>query len=884
VQDENGKGMQALRGITPNGLFQVLPNGVRMEKALYNVRMLRPGYLYLYIEDLCRKPYWEAYTVHPHGYLNPFYVETPQAAEAKVACKRDARQANNSLVWVDATTVTKVWYLFSPDPLDYQHLKNEIEKSPDKYMQSLDVAGWLKGNQGQNDTCTPSLLDMRVVEYKALKDEALRDALEPQLYGLMGASPKERGWGDYEEEFTQRYYSGRGSRPSGGFVRVRHRVQPSYETAHGPRLEGMRKFLNDHKGMVAACEDPLGIAQELGHLQVEAQTYYTHWQSHQAEGFADKVSNEWAYQSAIGGQGLAELFKQNTLEAAEKYAKRTQEAFNQFDGVIRPQLRDRTEEQKEQWKENLRTQAKNAQGRLEKLKDPNYKGTGNPEFDEHYKLFDQAGAEAIKTKQKNEYEELQKRLDALGKDQVTWLKSDALKEVMGRYSRQDSRIGRSGGGAALSMQLAHCLAGTENCRVGRDYLDGLELEGDNPLARVLNFSNATIEQTHKAIEAAKLPPPDPKAEPDMALTDQALRLIQGVSMNVSLAEEAVSFIDAFKPVGQSGQLRQQGWHSYVTTLLSTKVLKKLPQIKIFQSVLTLSVGRIEATLVRYMAKSAITLLGEKVREQAYVTGLVSEHTRRPGQKIGNLAAKAQSIPEKKLNGTVKSSASSIRGKGFGVFGGVCTASLAAYQASVNPTVRGVSQAFSGGLQIAADIAGIRATVYEKTIYDTIRVKNLLKEPALKPVLSNISSMELRALRMTAFRFAAPAAVISIYWDLMDALKSWDRGSTGLAIAQAAAAVGTLFTVGGILAGAVAVGVGVSTTATLFALGSWLGLIGAAVVLIAFIGIWIFQDEAWANWLTDNPLNKTRKGKSPIHDDLAETLQKLASIQAELQGT
>ncbi|MFS2167454.1 toxin VasX [Variovorax sp. Varisp62] len=44
------KGMNALKPLQPMGQLQARPGGVSMQTALYNVRMLRAGYLYVRIE------------------------------------------------------------------------------------------------------------------------------------------------------------------------------------------------------------------------------------------------------------------------------------------------------------------------------------------------------------------------------------------------------------------------------------------------------------------------------------------------------------------------------------------------------------------------------------------------------------------------------------------------------------------------------------------------------------------------------------------------------------------------------------------------------------------------------------------------------------------
>lgn len=66
-----------------------------------------------------------------------------------------------------------------------------------------------------------------------------------------------------------------------------------------------------------------------------------------------------------------------------------------------------------------------------------------------------------------------------------------------------------------------------------------------------------------------------------------------------------------------------------------------------------------------------------------------------------------------------------------------------------------------------------------------------------------------------------------------------------------------------------------------ALAAALGLIGAALTVTAIVAIFILSEPDWINWLTDNPLNIKRKGKSPNHKNLQETMQNLANAQAAL---
>ncbi|WP_232556718.1 T6SS effector BTH_I2691 family protein [Ralstonia solanacearum] len=200
------KGLAVLDQFKPTGHLRAQPGDVPIKTGRYGVRMLRAGYLYLRIERRGLSE-WQGYAVHPHGYLRQFPVMVLEQAQTMVPCERDARPANNSLVWVeDAKNVKSLWYAFHPDPIDPRHLKSEIEPNLSQYMQRFDVAGWLAGSTGQADTLQPAQLDKQVLEFAALTDEQVQTVSNEQCFGLMGMTPQERGWGNYETEENEQQF------------------------------------------------------------------------------------------------------------------------------------------------------------------------------------------------------------------------------------------------------------------------------------------------------------------------------------------------------------------------------------------------------------------------------------------------------------------------------------------------------------------------------------------------------------------------------------------------------------------------------------------------------------------------------------------------------
>ncbi|MGJ7615034.1 MULTISPECIES: T6SS effector BTH_I2691 family protein [unclassified Variovorax] len=321
-------GMDALDTLKTNGTLKRRPSGVTLKAARCNLRMLRAGYLYLRLETEIRHPEWLGYAVHPHGYLTRIDIDHPENASAEPACRPNEWGANRSLVWIkDVDAITRLHFMFHPDPVDPEHLKKVIGKEPKRYMQSFDVAGWAKGKVNQDDTMLPDSLDIMVMEFKALSDETLQTVGCEQHYGLMG-SGVERQWGAHTEVKYGRHVSEgyrtdnigpdphdhypMGTGPVGPArtgAYLHETVDLPYRIAHGPRLEKITKYLKAHKGAVLACEDPVGVAQELALHHLTAAIPYVAWlkEVDGADSRNPKVNNQWK-------QAASESIK--TMEAA----------------------------------------------------------------------------------------------------------------------------------------------------------------------------------------------------------------------------------------------------------------------------------------------------------------------------------------------------------------------------------------------------------------------------------------------------------------------------------------------------------------------------------------------------------------------------------------
>ena len=840
--------MALLKQLSPAGQLQAKPAGVAIGTAVYNVRLLRAGYLYVHVDRgplICTDDEWKGYVVHPQGYLTEFDVFVPGKTAPKIACARDSRQANNSMVWIrDAKRVKKLWYLFSPDPIDYEHFKNVISANPAAYMKSFDVAGWANGNTSQPDTTQPGLLNGQVAEFAALANPKLIDALDPLLYGLMGSTPQERGWGDYQEEVSTPKMTLDGYASGFDETTTVMRTGPTYEKAHAARLKQMAAFLQQNHGAVVACDDAMGITQELGHLQGEAQTVYTAWQARSSPGFDSSVSNDWVYQTAIGAQGLHDLVKKGAIQKASEHIDNWNK-MRRPAGVFYADKATRARE------EAIREAAiaRNQQAERDRAA-----AAGDAEFKE---LFDSTSAATIIAAQGSEYNNVQALRENLGRDQVAWLDSASLKQAIALYSPKDTAVNQPGGGAALSLELAHCMSGTESNKAGKAWLAKVDLWDDNVLGKTLSFNNVPYRQQMKGL-TQESPPAQalPNAEPTTSLADAITDKLKPFAARVSLGDKALGFMEAFPNISESAALRKFAWPLHIASLMSVKMMK---------TVQGLPVPQVEAKLTRYLVSLGLTTLGRTAAQYAGTLSQANRDRLRNAERgLSNAANRADAFK----------AAPNARAAALAGLLDVSFAIIKGTQFQTKMDARTGAELVGNILQGIGSLADWRAKAYEETVFKGVEGRNLFATPGMQATFDELQALQLKGLRLTAFKFLLPAALISAFFDGIDAWTSGQRGNYAVMAAQIASVAGTVFTV-------VSTGVAVFAigNASLLAVAAVLGLIGAVLTVVAVIAVLLLKEDDWITWLRDNPLSLKRKGKKPIHNNLGDTLQKLANAQS-----
>lgn len=883
------EGMQALKSLQPSGQFQHQPAGLALQTAMYNIRMLRAGYLYVHIDrGISRTPdEWKGYAVHPHGYLSEFDVMLPETAQANIACARDSRQANNSMVWVENSRhVKKLWYLFHSEPIDPDHLMREIAPNIEEYMQSFDIAAWVNGNAAQKESCGPDQLDTQVVEFAALKNDALREAMEPQLHGLMGSNALERGWGDYMEvlpafaETAGGAVVGRKPRES-----VLTKKGPTYSAAHQARLEQMAQFLKKENGAVLACTDAIGIAQELGHLQAEAQQGFTRWQISPAKDSGDvalhglhaSISNAWAFQVANDALAMRSLLANGIAERVEQrfeYARSP---------VPLPLPRDPTEAAAEK-------------ARREKAREKGIQNAKERESDQIAEkfttYFDLDAAKAIIAEQEKAYEKSEKLKSKLGADHIAWLDSQALAKALACFNVKEVAMRKANGGLAMSAHLMQCMAGIEHSTQGQAWLKSQSVTGTGPLARSLCMGSSQVQQLWKDLLAAQLPEEaEPKPEPSTPNADMAADMSKRAGTSAGIGDKTLALQEALqearvnrkathlvlafgarygtlpaakglvrgtRTLAASQALVYAAWPAHIASLLGVKMMQQLNG---------LPVSKAEAMVARYAGLSGLITLGDTAQTEIKKLNL-------PLDQQNALMAAKQRMVEVAHGANTKARTPRTRASALAALLDMGQAVIKYQQLKVKGDTRTVVEMGGSLLQGIGSVLDWRAKAYEETVYKAVKALDLSTADAMeKKALDTLQELQLRRLRLLAFRFLAPAALISIYWDAVDAKQSKDRKQYALAAAQWASAVGTIFAI--TATGMAAVGVGSALVVSI------VGIVGATLTMVSVIAIWSLKEEDWVNWLIDIPLNERNRGKKPLHKNLQQSMQQFVNAKAAM---
>ncbi|WP_052321626.1 T6SS effector BTH_I2691 family protein [Ralstonia sp. A12] len=890
------KGMAALRKLAPIKPLESKPGGVDIKTAVYGVRMLRTGYLYVrFVNPAYRAPQWWGFAVHPHGYLMQFTVSQPETAQAKVACARDARQANNSLIWVpDAQNVTEFHYLFHPDVIDYQHLMHEIEPKRDQYMQKLDIAAWAKGTTSQTHTCTPDKLATQVPEFAALGNQAVCDALEGQFFGLMGSDPIERGWGDWEEAVE--YDEEEDAPGTAGMMGVKvptgnklttvvNHKGPTYDKAHGQRLKQMAEFLQKNKGAVVACADPIGIAQTLSMCLPLMATPYELWMnSAPAKPLTDfpKLTNGWLVSAAGSIDNLLGAMKQGLtqsqnaeLKALKDHRKLVSDRNlfvpsrmeRQPDGTYRSISPDQA---RAEVLARLDAKISKQQADIDAGKVADPKNT----LTEARKLFDQSKIDAFNKEQlQPQLKALDERLDALSRDLIAWLDAAAMRGVLERYNGKDPDLG--GDGERFALHLSVALLNLDSSNTGRRYLGAknpFTYARDNLVARVVGCNNAAVSsEVYNACQ---------KLNFSAAANTNAGQQRDPAELELKQLDAMIAMVAGWGKVVKSADKMNKLYDKPPTT-----VSERLKAANDVQSAIKAAAGAgwssvlfAAATLVAARAggtEKEKTLLG--ARALAFAQGFGSDAQRlllaQRKEQVEKILAKNPKLTTKvgvggprewqaeaaslqrKLDKAVESSGTkSIVGKmrvsgllfiadAFGTLvGGTAKAGI-----KMDP--RTAMETTGQYLTLVGTFRDLRTTMCEEMVFKTVVTEVKGAEIVVAPFaqgtkLDAVAIKQLLKLRQAAGRFTIAGSVVVVGLDVFDGWRAFNDDKSWLGRAYFARAVGAVATITG-------VGIGM-VTIEMATLVARLNMVGIVVTVVATIAIETLKPKLWQDWFRAQP--------------------------------
>ncbi len=891
------RGMEALSTVRPAGELQEKPGHVALATALYNVRMLRPGCLYLLI-DIAGEKRWEGYAVHPHGYLTAFPVEVPESAKAHAACARDARQANASMVWVqDAVGVENLWYMFHPDPIDPEHLKKVIQAHPSQYMQSFNVAGWVNGSNNQKDTCKPAQLNSQVMEFAALAREDLQAVGNEQHFGLMGSTPQERGWGSYREQRNGRHFGetagGAATGPAVGpyVVTVEN---PPYAEKHGPRLEGMRKFLLEHKGAVIACEDAIGIAQELSLHHLTAAIPYMDW----LRVTDDKgVSNRWKQAASESIRTIRSALAKKTVEAYDDDTERlrnTQEAMSSaYPGAYGTQsvkLRRpdgsyeevSVQELNRRRQDELQARIRSRESEWEKARE----AASQKALVRTDAFCDMVTLEGFDKLHVTELENRDQLMDKIAADLQGWLAADALIEkALGRYSEKPGA--ENSDGVRCAGQLCAILLQIDSAPKGRQWYGSLDLftpHKRNLVWRMLSLNNAAISAELQAALApltGALPPVGAEAQSaeenarSQKAYASALAALGGMSKTLAAADKLNSELATLGDSGAKAAQRLQAALQVGTVMMDS------PHAVLATAV----VARFKALPVieaeKLIAKAQVLLLAQGLGKQAVAFAKKQEAAALTGR-----AAKQARYTQRGIEKALKGQISEVSGQGMRLPTVLLTLNaLAILPAMARARTRGDARTTSELLGTLAGLMGSmrqwRADLYESAIYK--RVPDLVHKTHRASVLA-ATEAELLSMKSGAAKFVVAGAVVGVVWDAVDGDTARTERETALAWAYFGRSV-----VGGVAIGTTLVGARYLAPPLWLVRTNLITLIASGALTYA---IGRLKGDAWVNWLRAQPFRiskipSTGEKQAPLENKKTpfkseeEMMQKLADALAEM---
>lgn len=924
-------GMDALDTLKTGGTLKARPGGVTLKAARCNVRMLRAGYLYIRLETEIRHPEWLGYAVHPHGYLTRFDIDHPENASAEPACRPNEWGGNRSLVWIrDVNAIARLHFMFHPDPVEPEHLKKVIGKEPGRYMQSFDVAGWAKGSVNQDDTLLPDSLDIMVMEFKAMSDETLQTVGCEQHFGLMG-SGVERQWGVHTEVKYGRHVSegyrtdntspnpddhyATGTGPVGPArtgAYLHETVDLPYRIAHGPRLEKMAGYLKANKGAVLACEDPLGVAQELALHHLTAAIPYVAWlkEIDGADTRNPKVNNQWKQAASESIKTMEAAFKKRAMGLYDESTEKLQ--------AMRAEL-----ERRSQWAP-AQMQERQPDGTYKQVPGKVFAQNRIKEIDERisaraarrdtvssaaaldavaktgarYDAGERARFDAVHARQIKERDDA---MDKLSEDLIACICHKSFYEqTLGRY-RRDQRGLDTGDGVRCAAQLCTVLSPMDSSPRGRKWYTSLDLLAPDPQNIVWRMVSLNNEEVTKELQAAMASlvhtlPAASSAEAiasveenlrrQKAYVDMAAalgRLPKTLKAGQSIIDNARKVIDSSAPAMHRVRALQKivktaeenihaVWCSAVVLFLEKYPVTEWERKLAAAQLVTMATGLGRGATQMINADRQLEL--EKLQDNRVYQGNKS-----PSHAARNLKREmlrgAEKVDERANRWTAMTGGADKLAVGRrlpSVLASIEIFSLLpvfAHAHGRGDDPRACSMAAAALVTVVGHVQTMNHSFYEKGLLAAAEAElglaaktpNVAKGHATYvqrlAALNEASISEIRMLKVGAAHYVAAASIWGVVWDAVDAKKAYDKEHIALMAAY----------IGRSVAGLSTIGAGISTAiwydaAYIVLWCTRVTVVSAVITIGATIVIDRLKEKEWIVWLEAQPFRKDNSREHP----------------------
>lgn len=271
------------------------------DHAAYTLRMLRPGYLYVFNEA---RGEWKAYVVNDDSYLMEFPVHSkspPIICDAEPCSRMQSSASGRCIMIPDAGKASTVWLGFSDTAWTPAVLERHRSESYRKrHMQRIDVAAWAKGKKSPATQPHVQRLDKLT---QLIAEFALKAPEQTQLTPWEIAAHKAKNACSPENKrsvllqlLTLKGYPA---------VAYSSHHYNNAQLAAAPLLDAATAAAGSLTPAMVAVNDPVGVTMEISEL-IRAHI----------RAFEARDDRGWKKATSVAIQGLREAIQANAADQA----------------------------------------------------------------------------------------------------------------------------------------------------------------------------------------------------------------------------------------------------------------------------------------------------------------------------------------------------------------------------------------------------------------------------------------------------------------------------------------------------------------------------------------------------------------------------------------